>query len=247
MGTLQDLFSCFYELEESNGSRVDRVLANANDLTDANGVTQNTGKIGHCGQFVILSGSSLLRASNASLQWGDIGAFVHAWVYLDSKPAAANQGIITKDNFADREYALMYEQSSDRFRWSIYGSVGGGDAVTVKADVLGSPSLATWYQVLGIHDPVANTSAIWVNGRMDTSAAATAGVYAGASNFRVGGFSAGTSTFDGRIDQAGMGKAVPSLQQIQTLYNAGNALSWAQMSGVGQQVGHKRNSLLVVP
>src|SRR5689334_20334394 len=85
----------FWELEEASGTRVDRVTATGNDLTDNNTVTQGTGIVGNCGQFTRANSKSLSHSSNASLLFSGSWSTT-CWFNKDSEPATLT--VFAKNN-----------------------------------------------------------------------------------------------------------------------------------------------------
>jgi hypothetical protein len=218
----------FWELEAASGTRVDAVVASANDLTDTNTVTQSTGKVGQAAQFTGANNESLHRVHNASLTTGDIEQTFCVWVYLDSKPGYATR-IITKSSVADGGYNAFWVTGTDRFQYQLIDS-GGAGAATVTANSLGAPSLATWYFVVGWFDPAANTIYIQVNDGTIDSAAQTAAPAGGTGVFVIGNSGIGDNRcWDGRLDQVGFWKRVLTAAERAWLYNSGNGRAYSEL------------------
>lgn len=224
-GLLTSLIS-YYKMDEASGTRVDSVVASANDLTDNNTVTSAAGKISNAGQFTRANSEYLSHADNASLSTGDIDFTWAAWVYMDSKPAQTLY-IIDKEGAAstDVEYMLRWTDYLDRFDFF----TGGSSYINVTANTLGAPSLSTWYLIIVWHDSVANTINIQVNnGTVDSVGTGgvappdtTNPVYIGA---RTNG---GPSNFwDGRIDEVGFWKRVLTATERTNLYNGGAGVTY---------------------
>lgn len=219
----------YWKLDEASGQRDDS--RSTSHLTDTNTVTQATGAtavLGSSAQFVAANSEQLTRVDNAALSSGDVDLWVAAWAYLDSKPS--NGGIAFKGTGVAAgtvEYALFYQGGgTDRLRFQI-GDSAAGSLTTVSATVLGSPSLATWYFVLGYHDSVNDEIGISVNGGAFTTGATSGRAPADtAGSFRIGSLN-GASFFDGRIDSVAIGKSPPggiaalATQIRDRLYNAG--------------------------
>ena len=210
--------SC-WNLDEASGTRNDAI--GTNHLTDNNTVTQAAGKVGNAAQFTAANSEYLSRASNATLQTGDIDFTVAAWVYLDSK--ATSRYIMAKGGAGlTLEYQLYYHQASDRLRFEIFdvavNSVGVADAVEI-----GSPSTGTWYFIVAWHDAAANTVSIQVNNGTVSSAATTGTITADVQHFVIGNNGFGDNLFfDGRVDVAAFWKRVLTSAERTALYNGGN-------------------------
>jgi hypothetical protein len=210
-----------WELEEASGTRVDSI--GSNDLADNNTVTRAAGSASTwAAEFVAANEESLTIASNATLQMGTAQAFtINCWVYLDSKPATG--GIISKwDNPDHQEYLLEYKGGgTDRFRFLI--STNGLDSghVIVPANVLGSPSIDTWYLLTAWFDPVNDNINIQVNDGAWTSTATTLGAFSDDTEFAIGTMQlegARNNWFDGRVDEVRMWKRVLSEAERDAFY-----------------------------
>lgn len=229
MSTLSNKFTSFWELGEASGTRVDAVVASANDLTDNNTVTQATGKVGNAAQFTLANSEYLSRASNSSLQTGDIDQTFCAWVYMDSTAAGMNMIILAKnDNAVFVDYSWFWRQSTNRFQFNIYGT-GIALAASASADTFGAPSTATWYFVVAGFDSVNNQAFISVNnGAENTGAQAVAPITTSAA-FTIGANAEPSAFWDGRIDQVGLAKALLTADEKTFLYNGGAGRSWAEI------------------
>jgi hypothetical protein len=186
-------------------------------------VTQAAGKINNSAQFTNANSESLSIGDNASLSTGNIDFTIAGWFMLDNK--GANKGLAGKNvggNFADFEWDLRYQASSDRLTFQ----VGNGVASTAVATAnnLGSPSTATWYYVVAWHDSVADTVNIQVNDGTVDSTAYSAGSWDSGHPFKIGA----TSIFfgDGRIDEVGFWKRVLTSGERTSLYNSGSGLAY---------------------
>lgn len=206
----------YWRLGEVSGSRADSI--GSNTLTDNNTVTQADGKLGKAGQFTAANSEYLSIADNASLSTGDIDFTFCAWVYADS--LGANRFIVTKSNLSTLgEYFLAYSTATSRFRFAIQNA---STFVTIDADVLGAPSTATWYFIVGWHDSVANTVNIQVNNGTANSGTTGATVPAdSAQAFQLGAQSVPGDYWNGRIDSVGFWKRVLTAAERTALYNYG--------------------------
>ncbi len=212
----------YWELEESSGTRVD--VHGGNDVTDNATVTQQTGKLGQAAQFTAANSEYLSKTDNAALSTGDIDFTFAAWVYLDSK--ANNLPIVSKyAGGAQSEYALLYRNAvyGDRFGFIVRNDP---TETEVQANNLGSPSISTWYFVVGWHDSSANTINIQVNNGTVDSAAHSAGAFDSTSAFQIGALTAASYYMDGRIDEVGFWKKVLTAQERTDLYNNGSGLAY---------------------
>lgn len=218
-GDLTTSLISFWKLDEASGTRNDSV--GTNHLTDNNTVTQATGKIGNAAQFTSANQESLSRASNASLQAGDIDFTIAFWVMLDSKTHIRFL-YAKRDVTAGRsEYQVAYDHDSDRFAFSVFRATDS--IVIVRANNLGAPSTGVWYHIVAWHDATANTISIAVNdGAVDTLATGGSLQAASDSVFHIGSW-AGATTFEhnGRLDEAGWWKRILTAEERTALYNNG--------------------------
>jgi len=221
----------FWELDELSGLRADQVIASGNHLTDNGTVTQNPGKVGQAAQFVRANNEYLSRASNPSLQCGDIDFTIVAWIYMDSK--ADNNRIMVKDNTSPagaRDYLTTYRFTTDRFEGFVFKPTDV--AVNVVANTFGSPLIATWYFFVCWHDATADTLNISINnGGTDSVATGGALQAAGGAEFRLGSaaFDGAVGSLDGRLDQPDLYKRVLTAADRTFLYNNGNGVSYADI------------------
>ena len=215
-----DNLESYWRLAEISGTRVDS--HGSNDLTDNNTVPGEAGKINIAAHFDNANSESLSIADNTSLSMGDIDFAIACWVNQDTQDT--REQYVTKwATGSNREYALYYVQSVDRFRFTVRDVADTGNT-NVDADNLGSPSTGTWYFIVVEHDASANTISIQVNNGTIDSAAHSGGVIDGAAAFRIGATSAEYS--DGFIDEVGVWKRTLTTAERTALYNGGAGLSY---------------------
>lgn len=208
----------YWKLDEASGTRNDS--GGTNHLTDNNTVTQAAGKVANAAQFTAANSEYLSVADSAALSTGDIDFTICAWVYLDSK--SSSRLIVSKGTLATAaatEYWVDHLASTDRFR---FGVSTGAALATVSADVLGAPSLATWYFVVAWHDSVGNTINISVNNGAANSAAHSAGVQDSTQPFQIGAAAGPSGFMDGRVDEVGVWKKVLTAAERTLMYNGGS-------------------------
>ena len=220
-GGTSDLYTklvAYWKLEEASGTRDDAI--GANDLTDNNTVTQQTGKIDSCAQFTTANSESLSIADNATLRMGDINFCTAAWVYADT---LGTRAILAKwDGVAANEYRLRYNNSSGRMeiRCSSTGVDDNGCSVALTINT------ATWYYVMGWHDATNNLMGVSVNDTVNT-VSYLLGVATGAAAFHIGSLSGGSSHWNGRIDEVALWKNyIPNSTERTWLYNSGSGRSF---------------------
>lgn len=239
---LRDNLLSWWDLEESSGSRNDEV--GANDLTDNNTVTSGSGKVGTAALFTrtnseYLEIASASQSPDLSINGSNGHIFICAWVYLASKPAAAMQAV-TKYAFSagNREYALYWDNTTDRFTFIVFNS--GATSNSVVANTFGAPSTGTWYFLMAWVDNTANTVNISVNNGTVDSVSLTITTHNGTAAFRIG--AAGNATpiehWDGYIDSIGIFSAVKDTTDRALLYNGGNGVNYAQTAPSNTEVGN---------
>lgn len=223
---LTDNLISYWKLDEASGNAAD--AHGSNTLTDNNTVTNGTGLVyGTARQFAAASDESFSLADNASLSTGDIDFTFAAWV--NAADLSTYRTILNKDNGSAWEYQLYYATGPDRFQWYVESAGGAGD---VNADVLGSPSINTWYFIVAWHDATANTINIQVNDGTVDSEAYTFGVRDGSGAFYLGReTTANASDMEGRIGPVMFWKRVLTAGERTSLYNSGAGLAYASFGG----------------
>ena len=242
---LTDNLISYWELEEASGTRNDS--HGTNHLTDNNTVLNAAGKVGNAADFEDTSSEYLSCADNATLSVGNIDFTLCAWVRLESKPSH-KMDILGKHGGSDMEYDLRWNNLTDRFELRVCS--GPSDAnLQIAESLSGAPSTATFYFIVAWHDATANTVNIQVNNGTVDSVTHTFGSYDSGASFKIGGFTDFNEYWDGLIDQVGFWKRVLTAPERTSLYNSGNGLSYAALTGGaagwGGLLGHKANRLVV--
>lgn len=221
---LVDGLISFWELEEALGSRVDAVVASANDLSDNNVVTSVTGIVGNAAHFLRAASQFLNKASNASLVTGDIDFSFVIWVNQDS--LSGSMALLTKGNGTVYEYQLYMSSSIGKYRWYVEGP-------TTFIDLIGDTITSGWQMIVVWHDSVNNIVGISLNNGTPLTSSYSDGARSTAHNFVMGADNAGVIPFDGGIDQVGFWKKVLDAGEITQLYNAGAGMTYAAIAATG--------------
>lgn len=182
------------------------------------------GKVGNGGDFDDTNNTSLSIATNASLEPTATSFSIAAWVNLASKPTHVG-GIATKwTGSGDVAYRLFWDNALDDFCMQAF-TTGGADAGQAQGTT--TPSISTYYYVIGEVDIGNSLVGITINNGSTVTVPLTGPVNAG-GNFNIGiqDFSTG---FDGIIDQIGFWKKLLTPAEKTQLYNGGNGLSYAAM------------------
>jgi hypothetical protein len=230
---LTDSLISYWELEAASGTRVDAVTATGNDLTDNNTVGQAAGIVGNAAVFVTANQEYLSRASNASLQTGDIDFSFVSWVKLQT---GNNQHFAGKNGLTTGEYDFYYSSGDSRFGFNIFDS-GYGVPGNVLANTFGAPSGDVWYFVFCAHDSVNNKVMISVNAGTIDESATTGTITAANDAFEMGARTASSDYNSSHSDQVGFWKRVLTPAEVTQLYNGGAGMSYAAISASSLKVG----------
>ena len=179
-----------------------------------------------CASF---NGSSqyLSVASNATLQSGNFDFEVGCWVNLNSKAALAIFMIKGTNpvNANTTEYSLYYSASDDRFRFVT--SDGSTATLPATADVLGSPSVNTWYFIRGWYTSADNTAHISINN--GTANTQVEGYTPTATNLalNIGASTTAAQYTNGRMDGSYFIKRVLTTGEATAMFNNGKGVKYA--------------------
>lgn len=208
-----------WELDEASGNAIDS--HGSNDLTDTNTV----GASGGWRDFEASNTEYFTIADNADLSvGGDISFTVEAWVQLESK--ASTGAVVGKYASGNAGYSLIYNQSIDRFYWTVgYTNLS---SLSVTASSFGSPSTATVYQLLAWHDASTDVIGIRVNnGTANTDGFAAGGAYDNTTPFQIGAEN-GNIPFDGLIRRVRLWKRLLTSDERSFLYNSGSGRAYSE-------------------
>lgn len=203
------------------GANLTDSSGNGNTLTNVNSVTFTAGKVGNAFTF---NGTNqkLTAVSNAGLKVASGQSFTWVlWVKLNNKDAS--QGFIAKldqDDTGEADYCIYYNHTTDFFEFL---TATDSQAYTVSAEVLGSPSISTWYMLVCQYDHAdlvdgqkisVNNGAFHVNSHGNLTGTdfdlwiGNDGYYSGALN--------------GQVDEAGFWKRLLTSEELAYLFNSGN-------------------------
>ncbi len=218
----------YWSLDEASG---DALPAHGSmTLTDTNTVGAASGKVSGARDFEADNVEYFSHTDHADLSAGDTDFTFQAWVNLESKSLGSNTRVIfRKWDGAGTEYILWYDAgtlATDRFSWVVRGS---GTLSHVEANVLGSPSIATWYLIHAWHDSVNNEIGIAVNAGTADTTAHSAGVDDTAAVFYIGHEDGASDEWDGLLDECAMWRKVLTSAERTWLYNSGAGRSYADI------------------
>jgi Concanavalin A-like lectin/glucanases superfamily len=203
----------YWKLNEASGARADS-SGTGNTLTEVGGtISSTTGKIGDCPD-TIATAKWLERATNTSLQMGDVDFTIAGWFYMTA--LTPSRDLFRLDNGSVFDYDIYYHLGTGQFRFYFDKSAGGsvdlGTAIT--------PNLNTWYFVVATHDSVNDLASIYWNGVLKGQLPVSGGTtITGGATFKV-------SSDTGRVDECGLWKRVLSASEITTLYNGGAGITY---------------------
>ena len=226
----------YYDCDESSGNLLDS--KGSNDQTDTNTVASATGIVSNARDFERDNSEYFTRADTADLSSGDISFTITAWVKIETKSGAGSQmWIFNKGNGTDREYMLLYDVDSDRFRFFISVDGLGSAYAIVNADNFGAVSAATWYWIQAGYDTSADVTFISVNnGTENTTATLGLGPTDLTGGSAVGNQVAAADYWDGLIDEIAFHKKRLATAEKADLYNAGAGNTYDPTGSCGSQV-----------
>jgi hypothetical protein len=141
------------------------------------------------------SGDYLVVAANATNRINTTGNFtIEFWAYFNS--VASNQRIIAWDNDVNNFVIALYTNSSGNLAY--YVSSNGTSWNIAVAQTVGSISTGTWYHVAFVRNGSEFTP--YLNGVAGTVTTSSATLYSSTLPFVIGATGAGTSPFNGYID-----------------------------------------------
>lgn len=213
-----NLISC-WSMDETSGTRDDSY--GSNDLADNNTVGYtSSGKIGNAAYFIASNSEYLSISDNASLSMGDIDFTFAAWAYFsdfNSYRPILSKWISSSNN---REYIFEYNSVAPDF--TLHLSNNGTSSSYVPSGY--SPSINTWYYIIGWYDKTADKIYISINNGTPASASYSSGAYNGTAPFYVGRLDS-AGYMNGYIDEMVVYKQLLSDDERTWLYNSGNGRS----------------------
>lgn len=218
---LTDDLVSFWSLEEESGTRLDDTDT-GNDLTDNNTVSFTTGKIGNAADFELSETDYLSHLDNASLSiTGDISASF--WVKLEAGvPTNSNYYFIAK--WSD-SYRIFIEDEGGTEN-IVFGNISGGCNLQDKSGT--TLTAGTTYHVA--FRVLSGAYTLYI----DNVSTATGTVCSSQNdNTSVFTLSGSGQHLDGWMDQVGLWDRALTTDEIGELYNNGDGLSYADMTGGG--------------
>ena len=157
-----------WEFSEGAGSTTaDRGTGNnSGGLTG--GATWTTS--GHSGNAVSFDGSTGRVVSSAAVVTTNTSFSVAAWVYLTAK--SVNRTAVSQDGTTISGFYLQYEATNDRWAFTMHSSDSTGASNTWALGTT-SPTLNTWYHLVGVYDSTSGQIKLYVNGSLRATTAFT--------------------------------------------------------------------------
>lgn len=218
--TLLTSLTSYWKMEEGTGlTRNDSV--GTNHLADNASVTQIAGKVLNAAHFTRTSSQFLNKASNSTLQTGDIDFTVAAWVMLDTVGQIGT--IMGKFGLSGtREYVLRVNSAPATASFVV--SPAGTSVVLIDSTrVL---TTGVWYLITAWHDSVGNTINIQVNDDAVNSTSHSTGVAVLTTEFNIGRAANNAQFWDGRIDEAAFWKKALTASERAEFYNGGSGTTY---------------------
>ena len=233
---LTDNLVSFWSLEESTGTRLDS--HGSNHMSEVGTLGSVAGKVGTSASFANGSSNYLSITSNSSLSGGGGGSWTFCgWIYRLSG-SAATPTILSKISGDHIEF--IFYASGTQLAFEVYSGANylGGSNIQTDSDI---SILNTWDFFVIWYDASNNTINIELNGNGSVySDSHLGGVYAGSDNFEIGRMGSYGQIFDGYIDQVGFWHRALSSGERTQLYNSGNGLSYAEITGGSSTSSYKR-------
>src|SRR3990167_6109153 len=177
---------------------------------------------GMAAQFTAANSEYLSRADNAALSMGDIDFTIETWVYMDTTPTSGNaMTFLGKWENPVFEYVVACLNEAGVITFAIEVRDTANTTTTIRrATTFGTPSTATWYQIISYHDAAGNLLGIQVNNGTADETAYADGVLDSTAAFQIGRVTS-TSYMNGRIGVTRIWKRTLTAAEKTYLYNAG--------------------------
>ncbi|HEX8343309.1 MAG TPA: LamG-like jellyroll fold domain-containing protein, partial [Actinoplanes sp.] len=202
-----------WKLNETTGTRAADSAGN-NPATLGAGATWSTER----GGSLALNGTAAVEATGPSVDTAR-SFTVSAWAKLSKKDGAANYAVVGQDGTDLSGFFLGFNGAKDRWRFLL--SAADDTAAFKGSEALGTsaPALNTWTHLTGVYDQSAKTTSLYVDGKLQGTAAVDA-----TSGFH-GPLTIGRGRWEGRDTDRWPG-AISDVQVYQ------QALTEAQVTGV---------------
>ncbi|MCN9244921.1 DNRLRE domain-containing protein, partial [Streptomyces sp. RY43-2] len=207
-----------FPLDEETGATAVEGHADTQPLTLAGDA--QLGTPGVAGRALKLDGTSGYAHTEAPHADTQRPFTISAWAKLDKKPTSA--GIIAAQAGKDKPgFELYYSAAYDRWAFNQY-SADAPDATPIRAMQADGVTARAgeWVHLVGVHDAVADTLTLYVNGVMAGSTKLGGAFYAGQSVYVGAGIYSGAmaSYFPGTIDDVRLLDRPVSAEEVQQMF-----------------------------
>jgi hypothetical protein len=206
----------YWRFDESSGNASDSV--GSNTLTNVNGATYTTGKIGNGADLELSSTQyfSITDAAQSGLEFltGDFS--ISMWVNFESLSDLV--GLWDKWNSVSNRRSILWQISSTGM--TLDTSANGSAQTNYSASHTFTTS--TWYHLVLVKS--GTTATFYVDGTAKTSGSATSTLFNNTLDIRIGNRQEVSKPLDGILDEVGVWNRALTSDEITELYNSTNGI-----------------------
>ena len=210
-GLLTGLLS-FWELDETSGTRID--AHGSIDLSENNSVGSGTGKIGNA-----VDTSSGWLTSGHTYDLTTTGFSVSTWV--NGTPTNIGPAVSQWQS----GFGFLVGLDSTSYAANEFTFVLGNEPTYYVASY---PQSSGWHHLVGVYDPVADTSKLYVDGVLRHTLTSIPTIpLDGSAIFKIGTIDTGSEfTYSGLVDSTGLWGRPLTAPEVTALYNSGSGLPY---------------------
>jgi hypothetical protein len=238
---LSDSLVSYWELEETSGTRVDS--HGSNDLTDNNTVGSAAGIQGNGADFERDNSEylSITDAAQTGLEY-NADFTINFWMYAETLETLRTPFSKWQDTTGNGILAFLYTNGDLRTYIASTASTNVNKLFTSTGITAGA-----WFMVTVTFDVSAGSMQLYVNATSKgTQTGFSTSPYQNSEPFRIGAYnSSAGQPFDGIIDEFGFWSRVLTSTEVTELYNSGDGLSYADVSGGGAAAFVPRVSFII--
>lgn len=198
-------------------------VVGSQNLTDNNGgVTNVAGVVGNGASFNGTANTFLYVADAAANSFGNVSMGITCWVKISAENVAYS-GAVVKDltSSGNRPYSLTYTAADGAWRFT-RGTSAAGTGIDKAVGSVGYV-VGSWYFVAGWHNASTNRLYLRVYSTSALvsfdSVAVTGTPYDASIDLRIGTLVA--EEFNGIIDEVALWNAVPTISDLENIWNSG--------------------------
>jgi len=215
-----DSIKAYYKLDESSGTLADST--GTYNGTNSGATYSATGKINTAMDFEKSESDYIQATGFTAFAYTNDFSF-SCWIKQESQ-VGTNTILSFGKNTSAFEAELYVDAGTVKMR-TLTNAVG--NVVEISG---GATSTSTWYHIVGTYNGSTKEMKIYVNGSYVINGTGTSTGATGANGLLIGeGYYQATlasTTFDGVIDEVGIWSKVLTSDEVTTLYNSGNGLSY---------------------